>query len=352
MEKLNELWQWIQNIKTETILDMWVAVAIVIIFKIISSWIAYFLIKIFNMKKKKQQIKKNSFYNPLKWFVFILGIYCALYILQLPISIIKIVTKVFKLITIMLVANGFANALTPQSTFFRKLQETEKYNGNDAYISFICKAIKIVVYIIAGFLIITELGYNIGSLVTALGIGSVMIGFAVQDVAKSVIAGMSILFDKPFVVGDFVKVATFTGTVEDISFRSTKIRTEDNTVLSIPNNIIVEKEIINYAKMEKRRYKFDLIVTYDTNLEKVVDTIDKIKNMLRSNPNVIKDSEQVHLEKIADDGIGITVFFYTDIVTYVDYLDFKEQINLAVLDILEKEKVELAYNTTTVHIKK
>jgi len=351
MDKINELLYWFKNISAETIIDIEVAAIVILVFKIISSWIAYFVIKIFNMKKKKDQIKKNSFYKPLKHFVSILGIYLSIYLLQLPVSIMDIITKIFKLIVILLVANGFANALTPQSTFFRKLQASDKYNGNDASITFICRAIKIVVYIIAGFLIITELGYNIGSLVTALGIGSVVIGLAVQDLAKSVIAGMTILFDKPFVVGDFVEVATFTGTVEDISFRSTKIRTADHTVLSIPNNIIAEKEIVNYAKMEKRRYKFDLILTYDTSLEKVEQTISKIKLMLQSHPNVIKDSEQVHLEKIAEDGIGITVYFYTDIIAYTDYLDFKEQINLAVLDILEKENVALAYNTKTVYIK-
>ena len=303
------------------------------------------------MKKKKEKIKKSSFYKPIKWFIIVLGAYVSTYILQLPSQMMEVITRIFRFIVILLVANGFANALTPESTFFRKLQQTERYNGNDAAVNFVCKAIKVVVYIIAGFLIITDLGYDIGSLVTALGISSVVLALAVQDIAKSVIAGMTILFDKPFVVGDFVEVATFTGTVEDISFRSTKIRTADDTVLSIPNDIIAEKEIINYAKMEKRRYKIDLILTYDTRLDKVQDTIEKIKFMLRSNENVIKDSEQVHLEKIAEDGIGITMYFYTDIVAYNDYLEFKEQINLAILDILEKEQVELAYATRTVYIK-
>lgn len=348
---MNELIGIFQNIRIQNWIDIGIVILIIITFKIISSPIAYFIIKIFNMKKKKEKIKKNSFYKPLKLFIVTLGIYLSTYVLPLPSEIMAIITKIFKLMVILLLANGFANALTPQSTFFKKLQASDRYNGNDAAVNFVCKAIKIVVYIIAACLIITDLGYNIGSLVTALGISSVVVALAVQDIAKSVIAGMAILFDKPFGVGDFVEIAGFTGTVEDISFRSTKIRTLDDTVLSIPNNTITEKAIINYAKMEKRRYKFDLVLTYDTTLEKVQETIDKIKFMLKSNENVIKDSEQVHLEKIADDGVGITVYFYTNIVAYNDYLEFKEQINLAILDILEKEQVELAYNTRTVHIK-
>lgn len=343
--------EWFQNITMENLVDIGIAILIILIFKIISSWTAYGIIKIFNMKKKKERIKKSSFYKPLKWFMVTLGVYLGTYILQLPKDVMDVITRIFRLIVIVLIANGFANALTPQSTFFRKLQQTEKYNGNDVAVQFVCKAIKFTVYIIAAFLIITDLGFNIGSLVTALGISSVVIALAVQDIAKSVIAGMTILFDKPFSVGEFIEVGDYKGTVEDISFRSTKIRTPDNTVLSVPNNIIAEKAIINYAKMEKRRYKIDLILTYDTSLEKIVDTMDKIKFMLKSNRNVIEESEQVHLEQIADDGVGIVVYFYTDIVPYQEYLDFKEQINLAILDILEKEQVELAYNTRTVHIK-
>ena len=119
----------------------------------------------------------------------------------------------------------------------------------------ILRITKIAIYVLAGFMVISELGYNISGLITGLGLSSVVITLAAQDTAKSLIGGLAIFLDKPFKVGDYIKVDQYEGTVEEIRFRTTSIRTLENTVLHIANSEMSVAAIINYSEMEKRRYQ-------------------------------------------------------------------------------------------------
>ena len=129
--------------------------------------------------------------------------------------------------------------------------------------------ILIVIYIIAGFIAITLLGVNLNGLVAGLGIGGVIVTLAAQDTAKNLFGGLVIFMDKPFVVGDWIQMDNYEGTVEDITFRSTRIRTFENSLVNIPNSIISNSSIINWSKMEKRRYRTNLYIQIDTPFEKL-----------------------------------------------------------------------------------
>ena len=109
---------------------------------------------------------------------------------------------------------------------------------DDATTKFMVRGIKFLIYAIAVFIIIFEMGYDLSGLITGLGIGSVVLTLAAQDMIKSLLGGFFIFTDKPFKVGDFIKFSTYEGTVEDITFRSTKIRTLSNSVVQVPNSLI------------------------------------------------------------------------------------------------------------------
>lgn len=350
MEQINSIIEGIKNIKPETMIDIAVALLIILLFKIISSFVAYIVIKMFKFKNTKKQIKESSFYKPIKFFVFVLGIYIGIYILRIPAEAMNIVNKVFKIITIILIANGFANIVNPESTVLRKIKE--KFNTDDVLTNFISKIVKTIVYIIAVFIVMAELDYDLSGLITGLGLGGVIVALAAQDLAKNLFGGFAIIMDKPFIVGDWIETPEGTGTVEDITFRSTKIRTIENTVITIPNSTLSNEAIANYTKIEKRRYRFDLGIDMNTKIEKVKELADKIVLVLENNPNIIKDSINVYIDKITNDAINIYVSVYTDVIPYSDYLQVREGINCSIMDLLDKEKVELAYPTQSIVVKK
>lgn len=331
---------------------VFIALAITLFCKIISSILAYIFIKMFHFKEKdKNKIKKNAFYNPIKSFIVILGIYLSTLFFEIPVNIKLIIVKAFRICVIFLLAKGFANLFNTNSESFTKIREKFKFHGNDTLVNFTSKVLKSIVYIIAGFIIISELGYDLGGLVTGLGISSVVIALAAQDLAKSLLGGLCILLDKPFNIGDYITIDNYEGTVEDITFRTTRIRNIANDIVVIPNSQIAENNIVNYSRKDSRFYSLLLTFELSTTLEQVADFKEKLILFLNSHEHVLKENIRVFFHTISDNGINVKITFYTDILNYTDYLNFKEQMNFNILELVQKANIELAYDSKTIYLK-
>lgn len=357
MENIRNFVESIKSIQMNQVIDVIIAVLIFILFRCLSKSLAYMTIKIFKPKtKNKKEIRNNAFYNPLKIFYMILGIYIAILFLRMPLGLNdkfnSVTDSLFKISIIILLANGIANSLTTKSKTMNKLKEKMNPEVEDSMFKFILKAIRFIIYIIAGFMVITELGFNLNGLVAGLGIGSVVITLAAQDTAKNLFGGLVIFLDKPFIVGDWIQVDKYEGTVEDITFRSTRVRTFENSVVNIPNAVIANDSIINWSRMEKRRNKVNLCLELDTSLEKIQIIQQRIKEMLIQHDDVIDDTIIVRFDNITDNGINLMVCSYTNSVDYTSFLEEKEKINFKIMQILKEENVELAYDTKTVFLKK
>lgn len=353
MEQLVEIMEKIMSIK---IVDIAIAIGIIIFFRIFSGSISYIIIRMFKWKEKnRKKIKESAFYKPLKTFFIVLGFYMAIVFLKFPLQIkdelMIWVTKIFKIISVIVFAKGLANSFSNDSSLTKKMKERWNKKIEDSMFSFILKAIRGIIYTVAGFIVITELGFDLSGLVAGLGIGGVILTLAAQDTAKNLFGGLVVFIDKPFVVGDWIQMDTFEGTVEDITFRSTRIRTFENSVVNVPNSIISNASIINWSKMEKRRYKLNLIIELDTPLEKLERFKMKVQDMLQSREAIFDDSIIVKFDTIADNGLNVLICSYTDSVDYASYLAEKEDINYKIMKILQEENIELAYDTKTVLLK-
>ena len=357
MENIRNFIEAIRGIQMTQIIDIGIAILIYILFRCLSKSLAYITVKFFKPKtKNKKSIKNNAFYTPLKVFYTILGLYLALLFIRQPLKtsqwINGLVDQLFKIAVIILSANGIANSLTTNNSLVNRLKERMNPEVEDSMLKFILKGIRVLIYIIAGFIIITDLGINLNGLVAGVGLGSVVITLAAQDTAKNLFGGLVIFFDKPFVVGDWIEVESYEGTVEDITFRSTRVRTFENSVVNIPNAVIANDSIINWSRMEKRRNKVNLCLDLDTPLEKVEKVQQRIKDMLIQHDDVIDDTIIVRFDNITDNGINILVCSYTNSLDYTSFLKEKEKINFKIMQILKEENVELAYDTKTVFLKK
>lgn len=350
MEIINSIINFFKNITTEQILTMCISIGIIILFCLFSSLIAYGIIKIFKWKSNKKEIKENSLYKPIKTVVIWIGLHIAILILGLPSNVTSICNKIFRIGIIIILAIGIANMFSPDSKIFKKISNHKRIKGNQTLINFISKVTKGIVYIIAIFLIMTELNFNLGGLVAGLGLSGVIIALAAQDIAKNLFGGMAIILDKPFSVGDWIQTANYSGTVEYITFRSTRLRMTDNTVVTIQNSTLSNEPVINYAKLPMRRYSTTLNLALETNSDVVENIIGKLKFALSNTEGVIADGLNVYFQKISEDGIEIGIFFNTKIVSYNEYLAFCEQINLLLLKVLESENVKLSYPTQKIYM--
>ena len=356
MENIRNFIESIKAIQTSQVIDVVIAILIYILFRCLSQSLAYMTIKIFKPRtKNKKAIRNNAFYKPLKVFYVVLGIYIALVFVRQPLDTSEWINgwidQLFKIAIIILSANGIANSLTTNNSLVTKLKDRMNPEVEDSMLNFILKAIRGLIYVIAGFMIITDLGFNLNGLVAGLGIGSVVITLAAQDTAKNLFGGLVIFLDKPFVVGDWIEVENYEGTVEDITFRSTRVRTFENSVVNIPNAVIANDSIINWSRMEKRRNKVNLCLDLDTPLEKVQIVQKRIKELLVQHDDVIDDTIIVRFDNITDNGINLLVCSYTNSLDYSSFLEEKEKINFKIMQILREENVELAYDTKTVFVK-
>lgn len=353
---MNQIISLIENTSALQIIDIAIAVGIILFFRIFSSSFSYIIIRMFKIKEKKtKNIKENAFYSPLRIFFIILGFYLAIVFLKEPLKITDevmfITYKAFIIISTIAFAKGLAASFTSKSSLYKKIKEKTSKDVEDSMFDFALKIIRVVIYIVAGFIVITALGINLNGLVAGLGIGGVILTLAAQDTAKNLFAGLVVFLDKPFVVGDWIQVDTFEGTVEDITFRSTRVRTFENALVNIPNSIISNASITNWSKMEKRRYRTNLCIELDTPLEKLEKFKTRVQDMLQAKEAIYDDSIIVKFDNITDNGLNVLICSYTDSVDYTSYIAERENINYKIMKILQEEGIELAYDSKTVYVK-
>lgn len=352
MQQIKEL---IEFMTTERIIDIIIAVCIVILVKIFSGSISYFIIKLFKWDSKhKKEIKNSAFYAPLKVFITILGIYSAFLFLKQPLqfsdTFMNWATMIFKIVSVIAFSIGLSKSFTIESSLVKKIVSKSKRELEDTTVNFILKICRVLIYIIAIIIVISLLGVNLNGIIAGLGLGGVIVTLAAQDTAKNLFGGFVIFLDKPFSVGDWIEMGEFEGTVEDITFRSTRIRTFENSVVNVPNATISDSSVINWSKMESRRYRFTLTLDLDTPLDKLNIVQQRIATMLKKHDKIIDDSIIVKFDTIGDNGINLLICSYTDSVDYTSYLEEKEKVNYKILQILKEENVKTAYDTKTVFI--
>ena len=188
---MNSILNIIESLNKERVIDLIIAIVIIAVLDILSPLFSYIIIKIFNLKKNTEQIKNGAFYTPLKVFFRITGIYIAILFLKPTFNFtdefINIVTKIYRIVVIITLANSFANSITKKSRFVKTIEEKSTKDFNDNSVKMLVRLIKIIIYIIATFIVFLELDYDLSGLITGLGLGSVVLTLAAQDTIKNLL---------------------------------------------------------------------------------------------------------------------------------------------------------------------
>lgn len=328
--------------------DVQMAIIVFCVFFLFRGVFSSVILKIFFViTKSKEKVKDSRLYRILYNFFVFWGLYLAIRILQPGERVLSVANPCFKIVCIIFVTNVVNSFISKDSRWFRRVAD---YSKNELVNNFICKVLKGVVWLISVYIMLKELGYDLTGLVAGFGVGSVIISLAAQDTVKNLLSGAAIMTDNLFALGDYIAVGSYEGTVVDITFRSTRIKALDNTIVTIPNAIIASEYVVNWSRLSSRKLEFVLNLSMDTTAEKIEDIIEKLRFVLKSNKDVLPETVRVNLDGISSYSSDIKVFMYVGKTNYIDFLNVKERILCEVLRLVEVENVELAYPTQTVHV--
>jgi len=204
-----------------------------------------------------------------------------------------------------------------------------------------------IVFLIRGA---DELGFPAYSVLAGLGVGGLAVALAARDSIANLLGSLLIVLEKPFHIGQYIRVGGSEGTVEDVGFRSTRIRTLDNSLVSIPNNTVVNATVENLSLRAMRRQRFFVQVTYDTPREKVEGLVAGITHLILDHSLTNKTNFQVRFNNFSESSLDILVMFYFEVQDYSVELREREAILLRVMDLVNEMGVEFAFPTRTLQI--
>ncbi|MBU1197225.1 mechanosensitive ion channel family protein [Candidatus Micrarchaeota archaeon] len=207
-----------------------------------------------------------------------------------------------------------------------------------------------IIWVVAALLILDNLGLDIGALLAGVGIGGLAIALAAQAVLSDILASFSIYFDKPFKVGDFIIIGSDMGVVKYIGIKTTRIQTLQGQELVVSNQELTSTRVNNYKRMQKRRIQFSFGIVYGTPIAKMKKIPGMVKKIVDANP--LCKTDRVHFKKFGDFSLDYEVVYYLDSADYNVYMDAQQTINLNIADAFEKNKIDFAFPTQTVHIQK
>jgi small-conductance mechanosensitive channel len=207
---------------------------------------------------------------------------------------------------------------------------------------------RIALWTVVVLVAIDNLGYNVTALVTGLGIGGVAVALAVQNILGDLFGALSIVIDKPFVVGDTIAVDTITGTVEHVGLKSTRVRSVAGEQVIFSNSDLLKSRIRNFKRQQERRVVLTTAVAYETPPETLARVPDMLREIVESHPEVRFDRS--HFFRFGESSLDFETVYMVTTADYLVHMNVQQAINLEILRRFRDEKIEIPYPTRTVQV--
>lgn len=208
-------------------------------------------------------------------------------------------------------------------------------------------SVLIIVWVGVVLLTMENVGINVSTLVAGLGVTGVAVAFATQNLLGDLFASVSLLLDKPFLIGDFIITDTFMGTVERIGIRSTRMRSLSGEALIFANSDLAKSRLRNYKSLRERRVVFNFSLSYDTSVEQLAAVGGMVQKAIQAQKSTRFD--RAHWLSFGDKGLLFECVYYVLSGDYNLYMDIQQAINLQILAELRRANIALAYGTVLTH---
>jgi small-conductance mechanosensitive channel len=206
---------------------------------------------------------------------------------------------------------------------------------------------RVFVWSLVLLLSLQAMGQEIGPLLASLGVGGIAVALALQNILGDLFASLAILLDKPFVVGDYIVLGDFMGTVERIGIKTTRLRSLTGEEIVIGNNDLVSSRVRNFKRMRERRQIFTVGVTYGTPREKLVKIAETLREIVKEIPETRLD--RAHFKSFGDFSLNFEVVYFVQKPEYAAMMEAQQKINHAICEAFEKEGIQFAFPTQTLH---
>lgn len=288
---------------------------------------------------------------PIRFIPIVLGFFFATQTIELEGTLAEITGRLTRSAIAFTIFWALHRSLDPISHMSRKLEKM----FTPTMTSWVFKVIKVAVIFIGGAVILEVWGIAIGPLLAGLGLFGAAVALGAQDLFKNLIGGMTVIAEKRFHPGDWIKVdGVVEGTVEEIGFRSTRVRRFDKAPVYVPNADLSDAVITNFSRMTNRRIYWKIGVTYDTNKEQLMLIRDEIANYLAENEDFEKPpkvSTFVRLDSFNDSSIDFMIYCFTKTTNWGEWLRVKEEFALAIKEIVEeKAKTGFAFPSQSLYL--
>lgn len=285
-----------------------------------------------------------------KWlFLFIFALFIGLLFIEIPTSSRRIINSIVIVSLVIQIGLWVAIALKVMIEQYRQKQ-LEKDPASITTLNLLNFIGRITIWSIVLLLVLDNLGFNITTLVAGLGVGGIAVALAMQTILGDLFASLSIVLDKPFVVGDFLVVGDLLGSVEYVGLKTTRLRSLSGEQLIFSNSDLLKSRIRNFGRMYERRVQFDIGVTYQTPREKLIKIPEIIRQAVEKQDKTRFDRS--HFKEYGDFALIFESVYYVIGADYNLYMDIQQAINLHVHERFEQEGIEFAYPTQTLFIQK
>ena len=286
---------------------------------------------------------------PAATFVALLGLFAAIKVLKLPTAgddILKVA------MTVAFSVCFFWTLLRTLNAFLDHLAEIaqERQAGVAAFMPWIKKAL-VTLFVVLGVLMIAQsLGANVKAFLAGLGIGGLAFALAAQDTIANLFGSVVVAIDQPFKLGETVKIGAFTGMVEDIGLRSTKLRAVDKSLIVLPNKMVAAEVITNLARFLERRVEQVIGLTYDTTPEQVEAIIEVFRNILLADAEIDPNSIHVYFRDYSASSLDLWIVYIARDPDFTKHLRLRQRINLAFMRAVQARGLCFAYPTQTIEL--
>tara|TARA_B100001939_G_scaffold317904_1_gene304918 strand:+ start:75 stop:1166 length:1092 start_codon:yes stop_codon:yes gene_type:complete len=330
--------------------------------RIISKYLSNIMYRVLN-RDKSIDIKTfdELLIKPIGFFVLLMFIYLGSLNIAFPqelnfetknFNISLILAKTFSIIVLFAVSKIALRFVDYFGIVFLNRAKDTESKMDDQLIPFVIELGKIAVYIVLFFVILSKIfDIDVTALAAGVGIGGIAIAMASKESLENLLGSFTIFFDKPFLVGDLVSTGSITGTVEKVGFRSTRIRTFDKSIVTVPNKNMISAELDNLGKRKVRRARFYIGLTYDTTIDQMKKVVKEIEILINEHPRTDQEG-RVKFQEFGASSLDIMVLYYVNSTKWDDFIDVKEDINFKIMEIVKNNDCEFAFPSTTVYLQK
>ena len=286
---------------------------------------------------------------PVKFAIILLGIWIAIHRLVYPDSFVKVVDNAYSILIVLDITWFFGRLFSSLLQVYWGKQSNGQANK---MMPIIKRTILVIVWLIGIVMALSNVGVNISALLGTLGIGGIAFALAAQDTVKNVFGAFTILTDKPFSIGDTIRVDSYEGTVVDVGVRSTKIMNYDKRIITFPNYKITDTSIVNISSEPMRRVVLNLGLTYDTTSEKMKEALELLKSIPKRVENVSSNPSDIVAVFTEYSESALVIIYIYFIEKQGDILGVTSNMNMEILAAFNKAGLNLAFPTRTVYIQK